>query len=67
MIELTKYEQTRLLSARAEQLSCGAPPLVKTSKDSTPYLLAKEEFNKGLIPLAVIRVINNKKTIITVD
>ena len=65
--KLTKYEITRLISARAQQISCGAPPLVKTSKNSTAYLLAKEEFEGKTTPLAVIRNINNKKVVITVN
>jgi len=65
--KLTKYEITRLISARAQQLSCGAPPLVKTDKNSTAYSIAKNEFDNKTIPLAVIRNINNTKIIITVN
>jgi DNA-directed RNA polymerase subunit K/omega len=65
-MQLTKYETTRILSARADQLSWGAPPLVKTNYDSTAYTIAKEEFEKKVIPLAVIRTTNNKKEIITI-
>ncbi len=55
MDKLTRFERTRLISARALQLSLGAPPLVKPSEDSTAYLLAKEEFAKGVLPMVVIR------------
>lgn len=65
--KLTKYEITRLISARAQQLSCGAPALVKAHKNSTAYTLAKEEFDSSTMPLAVIRNINNKKVVITVN
>jgi DNA-directed RNA polymerase subunit K/omega len=65
--KLTKYEITRLISARAQQISCGAPPLVKVHKSSTAYIIAKEEFDGKSMPLAVIRNINNKKVIITVN
>jgi DNA-directed RNA polymerase subunit K len=66
-MQLTKYEITRLISARADQLSCGAPPLVKTNKDSTAYNLAKKEFEEQTIPLAVLRIVNGKKEIFSVN
>ncbi len=65
--KLTKYEITRLISARAQQLSYGAPPLVKVEKNSTAYSIAREEFDNKVIPLAVIRNINNEKVIVTVS
>jgi DNA-directed RNA polymerase subunit K/omega len=65
--KLTKYEITRLISARAQQISCGAPALVKVHKNSTAYLIAKEEFDSKSMPLAVIRNINNNKVVITVN
>jgi DNA-directed RNA polymerase subunit K/omega len=65
--KLTKYEITRLISARAQQLSCGAPALVKVHKDSTAYTIAKDEFDTKTMPLAVIRNINNSKVVITVN
>ncbi len=67
MSELTKYEITRILSARAEQISCGAPPLLRATKEDTAYFLAEKEFEKKAIPLAVIRINNNKKEIISVS
>ncbi len=67
MEKLTKYEVTRLLSARAEQISSGAPPLVRTKKDDTPYELAIIEFDKKRIPLAVIRTTNGIQEIISVN
>jgi len=67
MTTLTKYEVTRILSARSEQIACGAPPLVKAGKDSTAYKLAREEFDKKIIPLAVVRRVNGKKEIIGVN
>lgn len=64
---LTKYEITRILSARAEQIAWGAPPLVKATKDSTAYGLAKEELEKKVIPLAVLRTTkDNKKEIVSI-
>lgn len=67
MDRLTKYEITRILSARAEQIACGAPPLVRSNKNDTAYSLAEKEMEKKTIPLAVIREINDKKEIISVS
>jgi DNA-directed RNA polymerase subunit K/omega len=67
MTELTKYEITRIFSARAEQISCGAPPLVRATKEDTAYRLTQKEFDKKIIPLAVIRIKDGKKEIISVS
>lgn len=55
MARLTRFEVTRLISARALQISLGAPPLVKIHKNETPFDIAKAEFEKKVIPLAVVR------------
>ncbi|MDD3178013.1 MAG: DNA-directed RNA polymerase subunit omega [Candidatus ainarchaeum sp.] len=65
--KLTKYEITRILSARAEQISFGAPPLLRATKEDTAYGLAEKEFLKKTIPLAVIRNHNGIKKIISVN
>jgi len=67
MNKLNKYEVTRVLSARSEQISFGAPPLIKILKDDTAYSLAEKELEKGIIPLAIIRTKNGKKEIISVS
>ncbi|MGB9576863.1 MAG: DNA-directed RNA polymerase subunit K [Candidatus Micrarchaeia archaeon] len=52
----TKYEVARLIGARARQLAMGAPPLVKaTSGVANALQLAMLEFEKGAIPLHVVR------------
>ena len=54
--DLTKYERARIIGARALQLGAGAPPLIKHVELTTnAILLAKLEFDKGVIPLHVIR------------
>ncbi len=55
MSKLTRFEKTRLISARALQLSFGAPPLLKTLESDTAYDIAKREFDEKVMPLAVIR------------
>lgn len=52
---LTRFEKTRLVSARALQLSLGAPPLVKVTENQSVLDLARTEFSEKVIPLAVIR------------
>jgi len=54
--ELTKYEFARVIGARALQLAMGAPPLVKVPEGLLhPVRLARLEFDKGVVPLQVIR------------
>lgn len=55
MARLTRFEMTRLVSARALQLSLGAPALVKVHKNDTVFESAKAELEKKVIPMAVIR------------
>ncbi|MFH0713463.1 MAG: DNA-directed RNA polymerase subunit K [Candidatus Micrarchaeota archaeon] len=57
----TKYEEARLVGARALQLAMGAPPLIDATKVSDVHVLtspvefAKLEFSKHSIPMSVIR------------
>lgn len=59
MEKITRFEKARLISARALQLSLGAPMLAKASKGSTMLDIAKEEFAKNIIPLSVLREFPN--------
>ncbi len=52
---LTQFEKARLIGARALQLAMGAPPLVKDVTAINAVGLAFTEFEKGIIPLRVIR------------
>ena len=62
-LELTKYEQARIIGARALQLASGAPPLVDVEKVrkalGVNYFsavdLAKYEFKAGAVPMHVVR------------
>ncbi len=54
--DLTKYETARIIGARALQLAMGAPPLIDLAEGVIdPVKLAKEEFDKKVIPLQVAR------------
>lgn len=56
-MRLTRYEEARLVSARALQLSLGAPPLVKIpSGVFRAGDVALLEFAKKVIPLSVVRM-----------
>jgi len=54
-MEYTRFEKTRIISARALQISMGAPVLISTDLDS-PKDIAKEEFEKGVLPITIKRV-----------
>ncbi len=55
MQHYTKYERARIISARALQISMGAPPLIKISDYLDPIEIAKMEFEKDVIPIDVVR------------
>ncbi|MCL5092914.1 MAG: DNA-directed RNA polymerase subunit K [Candidatus Marsarchaeota archaeon] len=56
MNEYTKFEKSRIIGARALQLANGAPPLIKVPEDMIePLDLAELEFEKGIIPITIIR------------
>ncbi|MFH1663350.1 MAG: DNA-directed RNA polymerase subunit K [archaeon] len=56
MSELTRFEKTRLISARSFQLALGAPPMVKADKDESMIDVARKELEEKKIPLAVVRL-----------
>ncbi len=52
----TKFEKARIIGARALQLAFGAPPLVKVPSGMiNPIDLAEVEFDKGAIPITILR------------
>ena len=59
--KVTKYEMARMIGARALQISMGAPFLVKLEKEDleklhyNPVEIAKLEFEKGIMPIAIKR------------
>ncbi len=61
MENFTKYEKARMIGARALQISLGAPFLIKISEKEleklryNPLEIAKLEFEKGVLPIAVKR------------
>ena len=61
MVRLTRFELTRVLSARALQLSLGAPPLVKGTKELSMLLAAEKEMGANALPLSILRRYPNGK------
>ncbi len=63
----TKYEIARLIGSRALQISMGAPFMVKMGEKElekvayNPIEIAKIEFEKGAIPIAVKKILPKKK------
>ena len=66
MERLTKYEEARVIGARALQIAMGAPLLEKWSEKQlaainyNPIEIAKIEFTKGLLPLTIKRPLPRK-------
>lgn len=63
----TKYEKARIIGARALQIAMGAPLLLKLTKEQiadmkyNPLEIAKEEFEKGILPIAIRRPLPKKQ------
>ena len=54
-MEYTRFEEARILGARALQLAMGAPTTIKPSKEQSALDLATKEFTAGKLPITVIR------------
>lgn len=51
-VQVSKFERVRIISARALQLSQGAPALVKVPKNVTSSVdIATLEFDQGVVPI----------------
>lgn len=61
---LTKYERARILGLRAEQLSCGAPPLVPYENETDTYEIALKELRSGVLPFIIGRPLPNGEKIV---
>jgi len=59
---LTKFERSRIIGARALQLSMGAPTLIDIPKEIKDLIkIAEYELNKGILPISVRRSLPNGK------
>jgi len=50
----TRFERTRIIAARALQISMGAPLLVKTDEHD-PKEIARTEFEQNVLPITIKR------------
>jgi DNA-directed RNA polymerase subunit K len=56
---LTRFEKTRIIAARALQVSMGAPILIKTDAHD-PKEIARVEFEKNVLPITIRREMTRK-------
>ena len=57
---LTRFEQARIMGARALQLSLGAPVFIEIPKNATSSLeIAMEELKQRVIPIVIKRTLPN--------
>ncbi len=55
---LTRFERSRIIGARALQLSLGAPILLELEEEiKDPIKIAELEFDEGILPISVRRVL----------
>jgi len=57
---MTKYEFVRILGTRIKQLSLGASPLVKDTKNISYHDIALEELKTKMTPIIVRRILPNQ-------
>ncbi|MBI4451510.1 DNA-directed RNA polymerase subunit K [Candidatus Woesearchaeota archaeon] len=73
MERITKYEQARMVGARALQISMGAPFLIKLSEEEleklhyNPVEIAKREFAEGVLPMAIRKVLPTVRAVKTLE
>lgn len=59
---LTRFEEARIIGARALQISSGAPVLVKVPGTMTNVVeIVKKELESDVLPISVIRKLPNGK------
>jgi len=55
---LTRYEKSRIIGARALQISMGAPILINIQgKKIDPIKIAEEELEAGILPIMIRRTL----------
>ncbi len=55
-MKYTRFEKARIIGARALQITMGAPVLIKVEKGVIdPVNIAQMEFDKGVLPISVLR------------
>lgn len=59
--KFTKYEKSRLIGIRADQISKGAPSTVKIEGLDSALEIAEKEFFEDKIPLIILKTFPNGK------
>ena len=54
-IKLTKYEKTRIIGLRAQQLAFDAIPSIECGSMINPLDIATKELEMGVVPLTLVR------------
>lgn len=62
-VKLTKYERTRILGVRAEQIKNGALVIIDYGNEKDPLKIARIEFDQKQTPLFIRRYKPNKQFI----
>lgn len=61
--KMTKYEYTKILGMRAQQITMGSNPLINITRDMKSAVeVAEEELRQRKTPYIVARKINSNKT-----
>ncbi len=61
--KMSKYEYTKVLGMRAQQITMGADPLINVTDDMKSAIeVAEEELRQRKTPYIIARKINSKKT-----
>lgn len=61
--KMSKYEYTKVLGMRAQQITMGAEPLINITNDMKSAIeVAEEELRQRKTPYIISRKINSKKT-----
>lgn len=59
---LTRFERSRIIGARALQLSWGAPILLELEEEiKDPIKIAELEFDEGILPISIRRTLPSGK------
>ena len=54
-MEYSRFEEARIVGARALQLAMGAPPLIKPEMGDSSLDVAGKELDAGKMPITVIK------------
>lgn len=58
---ITNYEKTKIIGARAEQIANNSKPLVDIQGMTDPILIAMKEYDEGVIPMCIYRKYNDRE------